>query len=87
LLAAVLDIGTRGSLALLVPGLIAVGAGMGLVPAPLAGTILSTVDPARAGAASGMVSTAQNVGNAVGVAVTGVIFFRARGPAQARPVG
>lgn len=77
LLAAVLEIGTRGSLALLVPGLIAVGVGMGLVLAPLAGTILTAVDPARAGAASGMVSTMQNVGNAVGVAVTGVIFFGA----------
>ena len=77
LLAAVLHIGTHGSLALLMPGLVAVGVGMGLVLAPLAGTILSTVDPARAGAASGMVSTMQNIGNALGVAVTGVIFFGA----------
>jgi MFS family permease len=85
LLAAVLEIGTHGSLLLLVPGLIAVGVGMGLVLAPLAGTILSTLEPARAGAASGMLSTAQNVGNALGVAVTGVIFFGAlnRGYAHA----
>jgi EmrB/QacA subfamily drug resistance transporter len=85
LLAAVLEIGTHGSLALLVPGLVGVGAGMGLVLAPLAGTILTSVDPARAGAASGMVSTMQNVGNALGVAVTGVIFFGAlnRGYAHA----
>jgi predicted MFS family arabinose efflux permease len=77
LLAAVLQIGTHGSLVMLFPGLIAVGFGMGLVLAPLAGTILTTLDPARAGAASGMLSTMQNVGNALGVAVTGVIFFGA----------
>jgi hypothetical protein len=54
-----------------------IGAGMGLVIAPLTTTILSGVDPERAGAASGMLATTQNVGNALGVAVTGVIFFGA----------
>jgi EmrB/QacA subfamily drug resistance transporter len=77
LLGAVLEIGLHGSLVLLVPGLIAVGVGMGLVLAPLAGTILTTLDPAQAGAASGMLTTMQNLGNALGVAVTGVIFFGA----------
>jgi predicted MFS family arabinose efflux permease len=48
---------------------------MGLVLAPLAGTILQALDPRRAGAASGMLTTMQNVGNALGVAITGVIFF------------
>jgi EmrB/QacA subfamily drug resistance transporter len=75
LLGAVADIGVAGSVAVLAPGLLLVGAGMGLVLAPLAGTILRTLDPERAGAASGMVSTMQNVGNALGVAITGVIFF------------
>jgi EmrB/QacA subfamily drug resistance transporter len=77
LVGAVAEIGVGGSLAVLVPGLILVGAGMGLVLAPLAGTILHTLEPAKAGAASGMLSTMQNVGNALGVAVTGVIFFGA----------
>jgi dipeptide/tripeptide permease len=77
LLAAVSDIGVNGALAALVPGLVLVGAGMGLVLAPLAGTILQTLEPDRAGAASGMLTTMQNVGNALGVAVTGVIFFGA----------
>jgi EmrB/QacA subfamily drug resistance transporter len=75
LLWAVADVGVGGSIAVLAPGLVLVGAGMGLVLAPLAGTILRTLDPERAGAASGMVSTMQNVGNALGVAITGVIFF------------
>jgi EmrB/QacA subfamily drug resistance transporter len=77
LLAAVADIGVAGALGALVPGLILVGAGMGLVLAPLASTILHTLEPERAGAASGMLTTMQNVGNAIGVAVTGVIFFGA----------
>ena len=77
LLLAVADVGIRGSIAILAPGLALVGAGMGLVLAPLASTILTTLDPDQAGAASGMLSTMQNVGNALGVAVTGVIFFGA----------
>ena len=77
LLAAVSDIGVSGSLAMLVPGMLLVGAGMGLVLAPLASTILQSLEPEQAGAASGMLTTMQNVGNALGVAVTGVIFFGA----------
>jgi EmrB/QacA subfamily drug resistance transporter len=77
LLGAVADVGVGGSLAVLIPGLLLVGAGMGLVIAPLASTILTSVGAERAGAASGMLSTMQNVGNALGVAVTGVIFFGA----------
>jgi EmrB/QacA subfamily drug resistance transporter len=79
LLAAVAEVGVGGSVAPLVPGLLVIGAGMGLVIAPLTTTILSGVDPLRAGAASGMLATTQNVGNALGVAVTGVIFFGAVG--------
>jgi MFS family permease len=77
LVCAVADVGVAGSVAALAPGLLLVGAGMGLVLAPLAGTILHTLEPERAGAASGMLTTMQNVGNALGVAVTGVIFFGA----------
>jgi EmrB/QacA subfamily drug resistance transporter len=77
LVAAVADIGVGGSLVAVVPGLVLVGAGMGLVLAPLASTIMQSLEPERAGAASGMLTTMQNVGNAIGVAVTGVIFFGA----------
>jgi predicted MFS family arabinose efflux permease len=57
---------------------------MGLVLAPLASTILTSLEPERAGAASGMLTTMQNVGNALGVAVTGVIFFGALHAGYAR---
>jgi MFS family permease len=59
----------------LTPGLILAGAGMGLAITPLATTVLAHVDPQRAGALGGTMSTMQQVGNAVGVAVTGVVFF------------
>ena len=37
--------------------------------------MLSQASPATAGSVSGALSTAQQVGNAIGVAVTGVIFY------------
>jgi EmrB/QacA subfamily drug resistance transporter len=77
LLAAVGAVGTSGSLAALVPGLALIGAGMGLGITPLATIIMSSVEPTRTGAASGALSTMQGVGNAIGVAVIGVIFFGA----------
>jgi len=37
--------------------------------------VLAAVDPQRAGAVAGAMSTTQQVGNAVGVALVGVLFF------------
>ena len=75
LLAAVAAVGTGGSVLELAPGLVLVGAGMGLGIAPLAGIALSSVRPEVAGAAAGALATMQNVGNALGVAVIGVVYF------------
>ena len=77
LLAAVADIGVSGSIVELVPGLVLIGAGMGLLLVPLTTTILAAADTEHAGGASGAVTTVQNVGGALGVAITGVIFFGA----------
>jgi Na+/melibiose symporter-like transporter len=79
LLAAVADIGVGGSIVALIPGFLLIGAGMGLLIVPLTTTILSGVEPEHTGAASGVVSTMQNVGGALGVAITGAIFFGALG--------
>jgi EmrB/QacA subfamily drug resistance transporter len=75
LLLAVAHVGVGGSLALLVPGMILAGAGMGLAIAPLTTIILSSTGPEHAGAATGALSTFQGVGNSLGVAVIGVVFF------------
>jgi EmrB/QacA subfamily drug resistance transporter len=63
----------------LAPGLILVGAGMGLCITPLTTIVMSiaTTMPEHAGGASGALNTVQQVGNALGVAITGVIFFGA----------
>jgi EmrB/QacA subfamily drug resistance transporter len=73
----VADVGTGGPVGLLAPALVLVGTGMGLVMTPLTSTVLATLDPRHAGTASGALATAQQVGNALGVAVTGVVFFGA----------
>jgi EmrB/QacA subfamily drug resistance transporter len=72
-------IGVHGSVGWLVPAIVLVGAGMGLTIAPLATTILSRIDPRHAGAASGVLSTVQQIGNALGVALIGVVFYDAHG--------
>jgi predicted MFS family arabinose efflux permease len=50
---------------------------MGLGITPLATIILSGMKPEQAGSATGALTTMQNVGNALGVAVIGVVFFGA----------
>jgi MFS family permease len=77
LLAAISAGGVTGPIAELVPGLLLVGAGMGLCITPLTTTVLASVGPETAGSVSGALSTMQQVGNSIGVAVTGVIFFGA----------
>lgn len=71
------QVGTTGSAWLLTAPLLIIGAGMGLVMAPLIGVILAGIAPRHAGTASGLLATAQQVGNAFGVAIVGVIFFGA----------
>ncbi|MGO9885807.1 MAG: MFS transporter [Solirubrobacteraceae bacterium] len=77
LLAAVASVGVGGSVVVLVPGLILIGAGMGLGITPLTTIIMTGMKPEHAGGTAGVLATAQNVGNALGVAVVGVVFFGA----------
>ncbi|MBB3343467.1 MFS transporter [Luteimonas sp. RC10] len=58
----------------LVPTLVVVGAAQGLIMTPLLNLVLGTVDAARAGMASGVISTLQQVGAAFGVAIVGMVF-------------
>jgi len=59
---------------LIVPLLVA-GFGNGLFIAPNAQFIVATVDPQEAGAASGVISTMQRIGSAIGIAVIGSVLF------------
>ena len=59
----------------LVPGLVAAGLGLGAVIAPLADIVLAGVPHRDAGSASGVFDTGLQVGNSIGIALIGVIFF------------
>jgi EmrB/QacA subfamily drug resistance transporter len=59
----------------LVPGLLVAGAGLGFLVVPLINVVLAAVPAGLAGGASGVFSTAQQLGGAVGVAVVGSVFF------------
>jgi EmrB/QacA subfamily drug resistance transporter len=59
----------------LVPGLVGAGLGLGAVIAPLADIVLARVAHQDAGSASGVFNTGLQLGNSIGIAVIGVIFF------------
>jgi EmrB/QacA subfamily drug resistance transporter len=59
----------------LVPTFLVAGLGMGAVVAPLINIILAGIPPRDAGSASGVLTTFQQLGGAMGVAVVGVVFF------------
>jgi hypothetical protein len=51
------------------------GAGLALLVIPLVNVVLAAVPTEAAGGASGLFSTAQQLGGAIGVAIAGTIFF------------
>ncbi len=59
----------------LLPALVVCGLGLGLTIPPLLNVILAGISGRSAGSASGVLSTTQQVGGALGVAIIGVIFF------------
>jgi EmrB/QacA subfamily drug resistance transporter len=68
-------VGMAGNPWPVVPGLALAGAGLSLLVIPLANVVLATVPREAAGGASGLFTTAQQLGGALGVAVIGTIFF------------
>ncbi|MFI9626390.1 MFS transporter [Streptomyces sp. NPDC052042] len=73
--AVVLLSGPRLTPLLVIPTLMLQSVGGGLLITPLLNTVLARIDPQTAGMASGSLSTAQQVGGALGVAVVGAVFF------------
>ncbi|MFP9230196.1 MFS transporter [Pectobacterium cacticida] len=63
----------------LIPILVVIGVGQGLIMTPLLNLVLGFVEEAQAGMASGVISTVQQVGAALGVAVVGILFGAALG--------
>ncbi|MEU2656781.1 MFS transporter [Streptomyces sp. NPDC007325] len=67
-----------------VPSFVIAGFGLGIALAPLLGVVLGSVRSSDAGSASGTLSTGQQVGAVVGVALIGVVFFGTLGSAAER---
>jgi MFS family permease len=63
------------SLALLLPAMALQGCGLGMVMAPLVSTVLAGLPQQHAGVASGVLATVQQAGNALGVALVGLVFY------------
>jgi EmrB/QacA subfamily drug resistance transporter len=59
----------------LIPALFLSGIGLGLVISPSVNFILAAVENKDAGSASGVITTVQQTGGALGIAIIGVIFF------------
>jgi EmrB/QacA subfamily drug resistance transporter len=68
-------VGLNGSPWPIVPGLVVAGAGLALLVVPLVNVVLAAVPAEVAGGASGLFSTAQQLGGALGVALLGSVFF------------
>jgi EmrB/QacA subfamily drug resistance transporter len=68
-------VGTGGSPWPVVPGLVLAGAGLALLLIPLVNVVLAAAPADTAGSASGVFSTAQQLGGAIGVALLGTVFF------------
>lgn len=77
----VLVSGPRITPLLVIPTLVLQSIGGGLVITPALNAVLSRVEPESAGVASGALSTAQQCGGALGVAVIGAVFFGSFHPA------
>jgi EmrB/QacA subfamily drug resistance transporter len=59
----------------LLVGLAVDGAGMGFVLAPMASLVMAGVEPRHLGSASGVFSTINQVGGALGVTLVGIVFY------------
>ncbi|MEU6831693.1 MFS transporter [Nocardia beijingensis] len=74
--------GPRITPLLVIPTLVLQSVGGGLVITPALNTVLSRVKPESAGVASGALSTAQQCGGALGVAVIGAVYFSSFHPME-----
>ncbi|MDQ0589642.1 MFS transporter [Variovorax paradoxus] len=69
----------------MVPLLALQGAGLGMVMAPLVSTVLAGLPAQHAGVASGVLSMVQQAGNALGVALIGILFYGRLGSLSEAP--
>src|SRR5439155_11727890 len=71
--------GTELGVWTLTPAMLLVGVGQGFGMSPLIGSVLSGIRHEDAGSAAGALTTSFQVGQSLGIAVVGMIFFAALG--------
>jgi len=76
----VADTGAHGSVLWLAPGLVVSGFGMGVCLTAQIGAVMSQARPEDAAMVSGTMSTVQQLGNCIGVALVGLVYFAATTP-------
>jgi EmrB/QacA subfamily drug resistance transporter len=69
--------GAEPSLWLLMPVMLAIAAVQGFIMTPLLNVVLGALPESHAGMAGGAIATMQQVGNALGIAVIGLVLFAA----------
>jgi EmrB/QacA subfamily drug resistance transporter len=67
----------------LAPSFLLAGAGLGAIIAPMQDIVLVGIESTDAGAASGVLTTVQQIGGAIGVALIGILFFNSLDSATA----
>ncbi|MEO6897729.1 MAG: MFS transporter [Caldimonas sp.] len=74
---AIVDTLSTANVAVMLPMLLVQGCGLGMIMAPLVSVVLADLPAEHAGAASGVLGTVQQVGNTLGVALIGILYFGA----------
>ncbi|MER8185795.1 MFS transporter [Kitasatospora sp. NPDC094015] len=73
-LAAIAEFGHGGSYAGILLGLVLMGAGVACAQPAMAGAVMSSIPPEKAGIGSGLMGTLGELGNSLGVAVLGAVL-------------
>ncbi|PYC74553.1 MFS transporter [Streptomyces tateyamensis] len=73
-LAAIAEFGHGGSYPGILLGLVLIGAGAACAQPAMAGSIMSSIPPEKAGVGSGLMGTLSELGNSLGVAVLGAVL-------------
>jgi EmrB/QacA subfamily drug resistance transporter len=71
--------GSSLSAARMIASMVLIGLGNGIAVPALVGSVLANIEPKRAGAASGVLTTAQQFSSAIGIAALGGVFFHELG--------
>jgi len=73
-LASIAVLGHNGSYLGILLGLVLMGAGVGCAKPAMAGAVMTSIPPEKAGVGSGLMGTISEVGNSLGVAVLGAVL-------------